>query len=144
MACDAAKFMSMEQVPQLFSVDTQTRFAINERPQGEVTLGFTAPKAGSYTLRAERMDMPMVVKDLVMGTIHELENGEYTFETEAGTFENRFVLMPVSEATAISNAKTEGAEAKDVYTLDGKQLPTTAKGINIVRKGNEVQKVVTK
>ena len=144
MACDAAKFMSMEQVPQLFSVDTQTRFAINERPQGEVMLGFTAPKAGSYTLRAERMDMPMVVKDLVMGTIHELENGEYTFETEAGTFENRFVLMPASEATAISNAKTEGAEAEDVYTLDGKQLPTTAKGINIVRKGNEVQKVVTK
>lgn len=144
MACDAAKFMSMEQVPQLFSIDTQTRFAINERPQGEVTLGFTAPKAGSYTLRAERMDMPMVVKDLVMGTIHELENGEYTFETEAGTFENRFVLMPASEATAISNAKTEGAEAEDVYTLDGKQLPTTAKGINIVRKGNEVQKVVTK
>ena len=144
MVCDAAKFMSMEQVPQLFSVDTQTRFAINERPQGEVTLGFTAPKAGSYTLRAERMDMPMVVKDLVMGTVHELENGEYTFETEAGTFENRFVLMPASEATAISNAKTEGAEAEDVYTLDGKQLPTTAKGINIVRKGNEVQKVVTK
>ena len=144
MACDAAKFMSMEQVPQLFSIDTQTRFAINERPQGEVTLGFTAPKAGSYTLRAERMDMPMVVKDLVMGTIHELENGEYTFETEAGTFDNRFVLMPASEATAISNAKVEGAEAEDVYTLDGKQLPTTAKGINIVRKGNEVQKVVTK
>ena len=144
MACDAAKFMSMEQVPQLFSVDTQTRFAINERPQGEVTLGFTAPKAGSYTLRAERMDMPMVVKDLVMGTMHELENGEYTFEPEAGTFENRFVLMPASEATAISNAKTEGAEAEDVYTLDGKQLPTTAKGINIVRKGNEVQKIVTK
>jgi hypothetical protein len=144
MACDAAKFMSMEQVPQLYSVDTQTRFAINERPQGEVTLGFTAPKTGSYTLRAERMDMPMVVKDLVMGTVHELENGDYTFETEAGTFENRFVLMPASEATAISNAKTEGAEAEDVYTLDGKQLPTTAKGINIVRKGNEVQKVVTK
>lgn len=144
MACDAAKFMSMEQVPQLFSIDTQTRFAINERPQGEVMLGFTAPKAGSYTLRAERMDMPMVVKDLVMGTVHALENGEYTFETEAGTFENRFVLMLASEATAISNAKVEGAEAKDVYTLDGKQLPTTAKGINIVRKGNEVQKVVTK
>jgi hypothetical protein len=144
MECDADKFMSTEQVPQLFSVYANTRYAINERPQGEVMLGFTVPKAGSYTLRAERIDMPVVVKDLMTGITHELKNGEYTFETEAGTFENRFVLMPAGGVTAISNTKAEGAEVESVYTLDGKQLPTTAKGINIVRKGNEVQKVVTK
>ncbi len=144
MECDAAKFMSSEQVPQLFSVDAQTRFAINERPQGEVNLGFTAPKAGTYTLRAERMDMPVVVKDLVMGTTHELKNGEYTFDTEAGTFESRFVLMAAGNVTAISDKLADGTEVESVYSLDGKQLPATAKGVNIVRKGNEVQKVTVK
>ena len=143
MECDAAKFMSTEQVPQLFSVYANTRYAINERPQGEVMLGFTAPKAGSYTLCAERMDIPVVVKDLMTGITHELKNGEYTFETEAGTYESRFVLMS-GELTAISNTMVEGAETESIYTIDGKQLPTTVKGINIVRKGNEVQKVVTK
>ena len=144
MECDAAKFMSSERVPQLFSVYANTRYAINERPQGEVMLGFTAPVAGSYTLRAERMDMPVVVKDLVMGITHELKNGEYTFETEAGTFESRFVLMPAGGQTAISDAQTYGEEAESVYTLDGKQMPATGKGVSIVRKGNEVQKVIVK
>ena len=144
MECDAAKFMSSEQVPQLFSVYAQTRYAINERPQGEVMLGFTAPVAGSYTLSAERMDKPVVVKDLVMGTTHELKNGEYTFETEAGVFENRFVLMPTDVVTAVNDLQTDGAEAESVYSLDGKQLPASAKGVNIVRKGNEVQKIISK
>lgn len=144
MECDAAKFMSSEQVPQLFSVYAKTRYAINERPQGEVMLGYTAPVAGSYTLSAERMDMPVVVKDLVMGTTHDLNNGEYTFETEAGTFENRFVLMPIDVVTAVNDLQTDGAEAESVYSLDGKQLPASAKGVNIVRKGNEVQKIISK
>ena len=144
LECDAAKFMSSEQVPQLFSVYAKTRYAINERPKGEVMLGYTAPVAGSYTLSVERMDMPVVVKDLVMGTTHDLNNGEYTFETEAGAFENRFVLMPIDVVTAVNDLQTDGAEAESVYSLDGKQLPASAKGVNIVRKGNEVQKVITK
>ena len=146
MDCDAAKFMSTEQVPQIYTVDQQVRYAINERQQGSVQIGYTAPAAGTYTLRAERMDMPVVVKDLLMGTTHNMMNGEMTFETEAGTFENRFVLMPASDVTAISNVKTEGAEteAESIYSLDGKQKHAATKGVNIVRKGNEVQKVITK
>lgn len=117
MECDAAKFMSSEQVPQLFSVDAQTRFAINERPQGEVNLGFTAPKAGTYTLRAERMDMPVVVKDLVMGTTHELKNGEYTFDTEAGTFESRFVLITLRYMAPEQAQTAEPDVRNDIYSL---------------------------
>lgn len=145
MECDAAKFMSSEQVPQLFSVFGETRYAINERPKGEVMLGFTAPAAGSYTLRAERMDTPVAVKDLVTGITHELANGEYTFESEAGTFENRFVLMAAGGTTTINGIQDNAAETESVYTLDGKLLPNgSASGINIIRRGNDVQKVITK
>ena len=145
MECDAAKFMSSEQVPQLFSVFGETRYAINERPKGEVMLGFTAPAAGSYTLRAERMDTPVAVKDLVTGITHELANGEYTFESEAGTFENRFVLMAAGGTTTINGIQNNSTETESVYTLDGKLLPNgSASGINIIRRGNDVQKVIKK
>ena len=145
MECDAAKFMSSEQVPQLFSVFGETRYAINERPKGEVMLGFMAPAAGSYTLRAERMDTPVAVKDLVTGITHELANGEYTFESEAGTFENRFVLMAAGGTTTINGIQDNAAETESVYTLDGKLLPNgSANGIHIIRRGNDVQKVITK
>ena len=145
MECDAAKFMSSEQVPQLFSVFGETRYAINERPKGEVMLGFKAPAAGSYTLRAERMDTPVAVKDLVTGITHELANGEYTFESEAGTFENRFVLMAAGGTTAINGIQDNSTETESVYTLDGKLLPNgSASGIHIIRRGNDVQKVITK
>jgi len=140
MECDAAKFMSMEQVPQLYSVFAQTRYAINERPQGSVQVGFAAPVAGTYTLRAERMDMPIVLKDNVTGTSFDLGNGEYTFESEAGTFENRFMLMPVGGTTAIKTATADKNDSP-AYSLDGRQLPQgkTKKGV-VVEKGKKVVK----
>lgn len=136
--CDAAKFMSMEQVPQLYTVEQQTQYAINERQKGSVQVGFTAPKAGSYTLKAERMDMPMVLKDAVTGTTHDLKNGEYTFESEAGTFNQRFMLMPAGNATAIETATAAEAESP-AYMLDGRRAEKGAKGV-VVEKGKKVVK----
>ena len=138
--CDAAKFMSMEQVPQLYTLEQQTQYAINERQQGSVQVGFMAPKAGAYTLKAERMDMPMVLKDAVTGTTHKLADGDYTFESEAGTFNSRFLLMPAGEATAIKTATATEAEGP-VYRLDGRQLPQgeSVKGV-VIENGKKVVK----
>ena len=136
--CDAAKFMSMEQVPQLYTVEQQTQYAINERQKGSVQVGFTAPVAGSYTLKAERMDMDVVLKDNVTGITFDLKNGEYSFESEAGTFESRFLLMPGGEATAIKTA-TAAETDSPAYSLDGRQMTKgeTAKGV-VVEKGKKV------
>ena len=136
--CDAAKFMSMEQVPQLYTVEQQTQYAINERQKGSVQVGFTAPKAGTYTLKAERMDMPMVLKDAVTGITHNLKDGEYTFESQAGTFNTRFMLMPAGDATAIENATAAEADSP-AYMLDGRRAEKGAKGV-VVEKGKKIVK----
>ena len=142
--CDAAKFMSGD-VPQLYTIEQQVRYAINERPQGSVMLGFTAPAAGSYTINMERMDTPVVLKDLLMGTTHNFENGEYSFNTEVGTWENRFMLMSLStEATAISTVDTNINSAISVYSIDGRQLPQSdlPQGVVVMKQNNRTTKVV--
>lgn len=136
--CDAAKFMSLEQVPQLYTLEQQTQYAINERQQGSVQVGFTAPKAGTYMLKAERMDMPMVLKDNEAGTTFELKNGEYTFESEAGTFNNRFFLMPAGDPTGIKTATATENESS-VYDLDGRRVDTNTKGV-VIENGKKVVK----
>ena len=53
-----------------------------------------------------------------------------------------------SEATypaTINGIQDIAAETESVYTLDGKLLPNgSASGINIIRRGNDVQKVIKK
>lgn len=102
MACDAAKFMSSENVPQLYTLDQKnTKYAINERPMGEVCLGYMATKNGELTISATRMDQPMLLRDNLMQVTHDLSMGDYTFVTEAGTYDNRFVLLANANTTSI-------------------------------------------
>ncbi len=144
LGCDAAKFMSTD-VPQLYSLGQDVRYAINERPQGSVNLGFIAPQAGTYTIATTRMDEHVALKDLLMGTTHDLQNGEYTFDTEAGAWENRFVLIPAnSVATAITEAEIDQQGTNTVYSLDGKLLPQSdlPQGIVVVKQNSQTKKVV--
>lgn len=116
---DANKFMSMANVPQLYSIDAKNvKYAINARPNGsrEVRLGFVATADGNYTIAADRMDCCMALKDNVTGQIHAFDKGAYEFYTEAGTFDNRFTLVSGLDVTAITGNKIEGA---DISTFDG-------------------------
>ena len=137
MDCDAAKFMSTEQVPQLYSLDgRQARYAINERPLGEVPLGYKAARGGELTISAMRMDQPVRLRDTKLQITHDLSMGDYTFSTDAGTFDNRFVLTidnsttsigTMKEQTGVSVMAEEGGIAftgidsapADVYTVGG-------------------------
>ena len=142
MDCDAAKFMTMTAAPQLYSIEGKgTQFAINERPMGSVQLGFSAKKAGTYTISAARMDQPMLLKDNQAGVTFDLTNGDYEFTSGAGTFNTRFMLIANGNATGIADivSKTgvnimptdeglsiNGANGKtiDVYNLNGMQVAT--------------------
>ena len=111
-ACDAAKFMSMENVPQIYSLDDESKYAINERPAGDVRLGFVAKSAGTFSIGAKRMDTPVQLYDKVTNETIDLTESDYAFETEEGTFEDRFVVKAsVGGGTETGGAETGGTEA---------------------------------
>ena len=133
LACDAAKFDAAG-VPQLYTIDNRAvKYAINERPvaEGSVTVGYSAPTEGIYTLDAPRMDTPVYVKDNLTRTIHNFSEGSYEFYSEAGTFEGRFTILTKSGATGID--KVERDEQNDeIYNLKGQRVNKASdKGVYI-------------
>ena len=115
---DASKFLSMEAVPQIYTLDAQdVKYSVNNCPNNnhEVRLGIIAPTDGVYTIDASLMDCRMALKDMATGTIHDFSNGAYTFQTEAGTHEDRFFLV----AGSFTNISENGIEGLDISATDG-------------------------
>ena len=141
-ACDAAKFESAG-VAQLYTIDSRAvKYAINERPvaEGIVTVGYTAPAAGNYTLAVPRMDAPIYIKDNLTGTIHDFAEGSYEFASEAGTFDDRFTVIMKAGETGIDNAEI-GNQNSEIYNVKGQRVnEATEQGIYI----KENRKVVIK
>lgn len=133
MACDAAKF-STAGVPQLYTIDSRAvKYAINERPvaEGIVTVGFTAPAEGVYTLSAPRMDTPMLLRDNATGVTHDFAEGSYEFASGAGTFDDRFTVMMKAGETAIDEQRVVGNESP-VYNIKGQRVnEATEQGVYI-------------
>lgn len=170
MECDAAKFLSMADAPQLYTIEAgNVNLAINERPVGSVRLAFKAKHAGEFSISATRMDTPMLLKDNATGTTFDLTLGDYTFTSEEGVYSNRFMLMPNNSATGIGEIAQKsgvsiigsadgiyisGTNGKDVcvYTTDGILLATRStdgllslsKGIYVVKVDGMSAKVMVK
>ena len=168
--CDAAKFAAINDAPQFYTIEAKAgNLAINERPMGSVKLGFAAKKAGNFTISAKRMDQPMLLQDNQTGATFDLTEGDYQFASNAGTFENRFVLVPSRGTTGIADIvkKTginimptdaginlNGVNGKKVtiYAADGTMLASRTfdgmlnlmKGVYIVKIGNLSTKVMVK
>ena len=136
-ACDATKF-STAGVAQLYTIGSdKVHYAINERPadNGVVMLGYTAPVAGFYTIEAQRMDAVVYIKDYKTGTLHNLNDGAYSFSTDAGTFNERFEVLLKGTApgtTGIDEVKGENGNVKTVYDLQGRKMQNAGKGIYII------------
>lgn len=168
--CDAAKFAAINDAPQFYTIEAKAgNLAINERPMGSVKLGFAAKKAGNFTISAKRMDQPMLLQDNQTGATFDLTEGDYQFASNAGTFENRFVLVPsrgttgiadIVKKTGINIMPTEaginlnGVNGKKVtiYAADGTMLASRTfdgilnlmKGVYIVKIDNLSTKVMVK
>ena len=169
MATDAAKFMAAD-AAQLYTLDhEQSRYAINERPLGEVRLGYQAVKGGELTIGAVRMDQPVMLRDTKLQITHDLTTGDYTFTTAAGTFDDRFMLVIDGSATAIGQLRRqtgvsamadEGAiyfagidgQEVGVYNLGGVLMAghvgngrvALPKGAYIVKVGSLTSKVIVR
>ncbi len=146
MDCDAAKFLSDQTAAQLYTLGQDgTQYAINERPIGEVCLGYVAQQQCELTISAPRMDCPVWLYDKVMNITHDLSLGGYTFATEAGAFEGRFTLMAGNSATSIVNVKKlSDKETTSNYTLSGIRTSEEGCGIIIKKSGNNTIKVIKK
>ena len=141
MTCDASKFMSSDMdVPQLFTLNGDVRYAINERPLAgaEVTLGFRVGKAGEYVLRITNpTEGEVYVEDRLTGKTVLLTDQGYKFEAEAGENLNRMVLHfgPLAP-TGIDGVDADKADADNGVTLDGKPVGEGYKGI-VVKKNRK-------
>jgi hypothetical protein len=64
----------------------------------EVPLGYSITVAGDYTISIDNTDgllkdQKVFLEDKLLGTIHNLRLGSYTFTTNKGTFKERFALV---------------------------------------------------
>lgn len=140
MDCDASKFFSQESVPQIYSIDGDVNYAINERPveSGTIALGFKANKEGEFTISMPRMDARCLLKDNVTGLMINLEDGDYTFSSKAGTYNDRFTLMFADLATGIKDVDTDRAGDKEtMYDINGRKVQEGLKGV-VIKEGQKV------
>lgn len=161
---------------QLYIVKGNIKMAVSEQPElsESIALGYKAAKAGEQTLTLTSLpdNASVVLKDNVTGDEVALTVGDsYTFESAAGTFNNRFVVT-TTDLTGIAQATTDGdikvivkgdeisvygAEAGAevvAYTTNGMvvasavaaegvtTLATSANGVIIVKVANAAVKVV--
>ena len=97
MSNDATKFMSSDAlVSQVYTMEGDVKYAINERPigNGVILLGAYFGEKGSYTiaLDTKHENAYVVLVDKVTGVETDLMNDTYTFTTDAGIVENRFKI----------------------------------------------------
>lgn len=143
--CDASKFMSSDaEVPQIYVLDDGLRYAIDERPtgNGKFMLGAFIGKEGEYTLKlnAKSFDGNITLTDTATGITTDILSNEYSFSSDAGTFENRFVLTINNEATGISEVSNDKVNSnKTLYNLSGQKVNDNAKGI-VIENGKKVLK----
>ena len=171
MSSDATKFMSSDaRAAQLYTVEGDVQFAINERPMGNgvIALGTYFGSKGSYTIALDTKveGMSVVLVDKVAGTETDLTNGNYTFTAEAGSVENRFeVRMKGSDVTGVESQNGQPSvkaingqiivvapreSAITVYNAEGRRMATATatsatfdveQGVYMVKVQDTVYKV---
>ena len=173
ISCDAAKFLSDNNtIPQIYTVEGNDKFAINERPlnSGIVELGTRFGMDGSYTIALQgACNMTVVLVDRKTGAETDLANGEYTFmadtkdsnrfELRINTKENTTAVEVVSAETAVTAtadaimvANPAGANV-EIYNLAGMLVASgegrsltfnVAQGVYVVKVNGVSHKIAVK
>ncbi|KGO84883.1 hypothetical protein Q765_19135 [Flavobacterium rivuli WB 3.3-2 = DSM 21788] len=97
----------------LYSLAEDTKLSIQARPLFEnsdvVPMGYVADVAGQLTIALDHTDgvfsngQDVYLRDNVLGLIHNVTEGAYTFATEAGTFNERFDVVYTADALGTTN-----------------------------------------
>lgn len=136
---------------RIYTLDAQTKYAINERPlDGAVSIGYTVEKDGVYTLSATRMDTGVEIYDNLLNKVADLSQGGYEFFAEAGTDETRFTLRGMAKTPTGVSDMVGGDGLVSIYTPNGMLLyenvmmsnVTLLPGVYVIKSENGVRKVV--
>jgi hypothetical protein len=115
------------------------------------------------------MDQPVMLRDTKLQITHDLSIGDYTFTTEAGTFNERFVLVVDGSATNVAQLRQEtgvsvmaeeggisflgiGEEPVNVYSVGGVLMAgnvgnsflSLPKATYLVKVGTSTAKVIVR
>jgi hypothetical protein len=98
----------------LYSTAEDTKLAVQARPAFTITdivpLGFKVINAGQFSFSIGRADgifiqnQEVYLKDNLLNIVHNLGDEDYTFVTEAGTFNDRFEVVYTTSALGTDNA----------------------------------------
>ena len=164
------------EVPQLFSLDIKGRqYAINERPtaDGNVALGIIIPETGEYTISVGKdcLSEKIYLIDNKENVITDLSSSDYTFQSDAISTNNRFVLSLSGETSGVATMNIDmariaivgntitinGAVGKklEIYNIDGRclrnemvshgtEIITLQSGSYVVKIGDKTNKIYIK
>ena len=78
----------------------------------EVLLGYRIAVEGTFTIKIDQTDgllanQPVFIEDKLTNTVFDLKGGNYTFNTLAGTFDDRFVLRYTNKTLGTNDLVTQ-------------------------------------
>jgi len=108
----------------------------------EVPLGFYAATTGSFTINLYDFDglflnQNIYLKDKALDIIHDLKQASYVFRSDAGTFNERFVLVYRNQALNINSVSLNANDVivykpnQDLYVDAGKTVMKSIKVFDI-------------
>lgn len=73
-----------------------------------IPIGYKSSEATSYQIKLSQFDglfdyQKVYIEDLTLNVVHDLTVSDYTFATEAGTFDNRFNIIFTSSTLGVDN-----------------------------------------
>lgn len=133
IACDASKFLAPgEEVPQIYMLEGNEKFAINERPfgLGEYNMGVRIGRKGVYTISCDVRNANsynVILIDRLTGKETQIAKENYSFNAEEGD-DTRFAIRLEERGSGIESID----DIKNIVNVNGQELSVSAEGqINV-------------
>ncbi len=98
-----SSFLPAGNTVSLYSINNQDKLSIQGRPlpfvnSDEVPLGFVSSTSGNFLIRLYSYDglfenQDIYLRDNYLNVVHNLKSADYSFTSNTGTYDDRFVLL---------------------------------------------------